>query len=136
MTSFDDDKPDTRPPSDPRRQQTVRRISGDPQSVQQRPMPVPVSQRRVYRAGDEAPPVRRTGRGAGYRQAARTADEPATSAAARRSPRRSPLLAIVVLVAIIVVFAIVAAVAHGGGLTDSQNSGTFKLLPLTTTTTT
>lgn len=98
-------------------------------------MPEPVSQRRVYRAADEAPPARQTGRGTAA-GAALAADTRTPSAAGRRNVRRSPLPAILVLVAMIVIFVIVGVIAHGGGLTDSQNSGTFKLLPLTTTTTT
>jgi hypothetical protein len=40
-----------------------------------------------------------------------------------------------VLVAIAVIIALTGVAARGGGLNGSQDAGTFKLLPITTTTT-
>jgi len=82
-----------------------------PQPTLSRSMPAPVSERRVYRAGNE--------------------DVPAT----RRIVHRSPVLAIAILVIIAVVIVLVGVGARGGGLEGSQNTGTFKLVPISTTTT-
>jgi ferric-dicitrate binding protein FerR (iron transport regulator) len=59
----------------------------------------------------------------------------ATPMRPRRRRRRSPLLAIVVLVAVAVVIALAGVAARGSGLEGSQETpSTFKLLPITTTT--
>jgi hypothetical protein len=70
-------------------------------------------ERRVYRAQDET-----------------------TSGHRRRTMRRSPILAIAVLIAVAVVIIVIGVAARGGGLAGSQNSGTFRLIPISTTTTT
>ena len=75
------------------------------------PAPAPISERRVYRAEDR--PV----------------------GTARRQ-RRSPVFALLVIVVVAVVIAFVGLAARDGGLSGPQGqTGTFKLLPITTTTT-
>jgi hypothetical protein len=95
--------------------------------------PRPVAERRVYRAGgndDEGPGGARVRRARGSRG---TGPE---SGRAGRLGRRSPILAVVVLVAIVIIVILVGVAARGSGLGGSQSDlGTFKLLPLTTTTT-
>jgi hypothetical protein len=50
--------------------------------------------------------------------------------------RRSPIIALLVLVAIAVVITLTGIAARGGGLDGSRTDpGTFRLLPITTTTT-
>ena len=56
--------------------------------------------------------------------------------AAGRPMKRSPIMAVVVLIAIAVIITLAGVASRDGGLQGSQNeTGTFKLLPITTTTT-
>ena len=95
-----------------------------------RPVPTPVSERRVYRAGDNGGddrPGRRP-------ETARSRETGLAGAGGRH--RRSPILALIVLVAIAVIIALAGVAARGDGLDGSQtDTGTFKLLPITTTST-
>jgi hypothetical protein len=95
-----------------------------------RPVPTPVSERRIYRAGgsgEDDRPSRRP-------EPVRGRKDGPPRAADRR--RRSPILALLVLVVIAVIIVLAGIAARGGGLDGSQNgTGTFKLLPITTTTT-
>jgi hypothetical protein len=93
-----------------------------------RSVPAPVSERRIYRAGGNG------GEDPTGRPPARGREGGAGPAAGKQ--RRSPILAVLVLVAIAVVIVLVGLAARGDGLDGSQaGTGTFKLLPITTTTT-
>jgi hypothetical protein len=85
-------------------------------------------ERRIYRAGDDSAdsPARR--------RSSRTPSH--ESGSARRAQRRSPVLALLVIVVIAVVIAFAGLAARDGGLSGPQGqTGTFKLIPLSTTTT-
>jgi hypothetical protein len=94
------------------------------------PAPAPVSERSIYRAGGnggEEPHGRGPGR-------TRVPEGGLTGRAVKQ--RRSPVLAMLVIIAIAIVIALAGLAARGGGLNGSQDdAGTFKFLPITTTTT-
>ena len=80
--------------------------------------------RRIYRAKGRV----------GGKEPADSRDLPAGASARRRGPR-SRLLAVIVLVLVAIVIALAGVAAGGSGLNGSQGTpGTFKLLPITTTT--
>ena len=93
-------------------------------------MPAPVSERSVYRAG---------GSGAGEADGgrpSRTRVREGGPAGPEPKQRRSPVLALLVIAAIVIVIALAGLAARGGGLGGSgDDAGTFKFLPITTTTT-
>jgi hypothetical protein len=99
--------------------------------------------RRVYRAGDthdEDPRVRRDlARAARQNESARRTGSGrriVPASAPGRRMKRSPIMAVVVLIAIAVIITLAGVASRDGGLQGSQNeTGTFKLLPITTTTT-
>jgi hypothetical protein len=93
--------------------------------------PAPVSERRVYRAGDtEADDPR------ARRDQARSRREASPVLDAGRPLKRTPILAVVVFMAIAVVIILAGVASRDGGMQGSQGeTGTFKLLPITTTTT-
>ncbi len=94
------------------------------------PDPAPISERRVYRAGDEPVDRRRS------RRPERVGDEGPAETPPGRKMRRTPYLAVIVLIAIAVVITFAGMAARDGGLDGPQSdAGQFKLLPLTTTTT-
>lgn len=87
-------------------------------------------QRRVYRAGseDDGSRNRRT-------RSRREWERPAAQTGGRGN-KRTPILAVIVLVVIAVVIILTGVAARDGGLAGSQgDTGSFKLLPITTTTT-
>ena len=87
--------------------------------------------RRVYRAGGDGEET------SSYRRSARTSSREDRPLGERRRQHRSPALALAVIVAIVVVIVVVGLAARDGGLSGPQGqTGTFKLLPITTTTTT
>jgi hypothetical protein len=95
------------------------------------PAPVPISERRVYRAGDTQDDSPRA-RGDQSRSGSRAA----LASGAGHPTKRTPILAVVALIAIAVVIALAGVASRDGGLQGSQSeTGTFKLLPITTTTT-
>ena len=84
--------------------------------------------------GPATPTARTHGSAAARRR--RLARRTGTAPVADRADERSPGLAVVVLIAMAVVIALAGVAANDGGLQGSQSdTGTFKLLPITTTTT-
>jgi hypothetical protein len=61
-------------------------------------------------------------------------ETPDGSAAHPRRQKRSRVLAVIVLVVMAVVIALVGIAAGDGGLGAGENAGTFRLLPITTST--
>ena len=95
-----------------------------PSSHDRRSRPRPVSERRVYRSN---------GRDGGEEPLAR-GDVPAGSRTVRAG-RRSRTLAVAVIVLVAIVIVLIGVAAGSSALDGSQGTpATFKLLPITTTT--
>jgi hypothetical protein len=126
--SAGNDKRRTPRTSEPVRTTSVRRVpapsgSGSPASGPER-TPGPATERRVYRAGDETDSVG----GEGKTQRRRAPMKPV---------KRTPILAILALVLVAVAIALTGLAARDGGLAGSGSEpGAFRLLPVTTTSTT
>ena len=88
------------------------------------PPPTPVSERRVYRADG----------GSGGEEPGGAGKTPVRSRTSLDAPR-SRMVAAIVLVLVAIVIALAGVAAGGSALNGSQgDAGTFKLLPITTTT--
>jgi hypothetical protein len=87
------------------------------------PPPEPISERRVYRADG----------GSGREEPGDAAKTPLRGRT--RDARRSRMLAVIVLVLVAIVIALAGVAAGSSAFNGSQDDlGTFKLLPITTTT--
>ena len=96
---------------------------GDPDERRPRQGPAPVAEKRVYRSNG------RTGGGDAGSAGAGTS---AYGYRPRRDERRSRMLAVIVLVLVALVIVLIGVAAAGSG--SQATDGTFRLLPITTTT--